>query len=97
MASYGAVTAFDPAKVFPQPQLQTTPSMDLRTVRAAEEETLKSYGWVDKSNGVVRVPIERAMELLARRGLPARKSAPEQSGVSVPTESGLGVAAGGSR
>ena len=93
---YGALpqrgsVEFDPAKVFPQPQLQTSPSLDLRAIRAAEEEALNSYGWVDKQNGVVRMPIERAMELLAQRGLPSRKSAPPQTGVSIPTESGLGT------
>jgi hypothetical protein len=34
-----------------------------------EEQTLNSYGWVDEKTGVVRVPIERAMQLLAQRGL----------------------------
>jgi hypothetical protein len=29
-----------------------------------QEEKLASYGWVDREKGVVRIPIERAMELL---------------------------------
>jgi topoisomerase IA-like protein len=31
---------------------------------------LESYGWVDKDKGVVRIPIEEAMRLIAERGLP---------------------------
>jgi hypothetical protein len=34
---------------------------------------LQSYGWIDQQKGVVRIPIERAMELTAERGLPVRK------------------------
>ena len=35
-----------------------------------ENEVLGSYDWVDQKNGVVRIPIDRAMDLLAQRGLP---------------------------
>jgi hypothetical protein len=42
-------------------------------VRAEEQEKLSSYGWVEPNAGVVRIPVERAMELLAERGLPTRE------------------------
>jgi len=58
--------------IAPQPQLQTNPTEDLEKFRAAEEVRLNSYGWVDRQAGVVRIPIERAMELIAQRGLPVR-------------------------
>ncbi len=35
----------------------------LREVRSWHEEILTTYGWVDRSAGIVRVPIDRAMEL----------------------------------
>jgi hypothetical protein len=35
-----------------------------------QEAILNSYGWVDKEAGVVRIPIERAIELTLERGLP---------------------------
>jgi hypothetical protein len=54
----------------PQPRLQVEPHEDLRRYREAEEELLHSYGWVDQKAGVVRIPIERAMDLIAQRGLP---------------------------
>jgi hypothetical protein len=76
-----------------EPHLQETPVRDLKQMRAAEDQILGSYGWVDREKGIVRLPISRAMELLAQRNLPSRQgTAPESAaaGVSVPTESGLG-------
>jgi hypothetical protein len=57
----------------PEPRLQVDPHNELRQMRAAEEAALNSYGWVDKDSDRVRIPIERAMEILAKKGLPARK------------------------
>jgi hypothetical protein len=56
----------------PAPRLQTSPTSDLQQLLEAENAKLNSYGWIDKSGGVIRIPIERAMDLLAQRGLPAR-------------------------
>jgi hypothetical protein len=47
------------------PELQVTPRADLQAVRAAEQSQLSGYGWVDRNTGVVRLPIERAMQLIA--------------------------------
>jgi hypothetical protein len=55
---------------FPQPRLEEDERGELNAVRLGEEETLNSYGWVDEKAGVVRIPITRAMELVAQRGLP---------------------------
>jgi hypothetical protein len=57
----------------PEPRLQLDANKELRQMRAAEDTALNSYGWVDRSSGSVRIPIERAMEILAKKGLPARK------------------------
>jgi hypothetical protein len=72
--------------------LQTTPIPDLKAIRAAEEQVLTTYGWVDRQQGVVRIPIARAMDILVQHGLPVRAEAPPESAgnVSVPTEAGLG-------
>jgi hypothetical protein len=59
---------------FPSPHLQVNPSEDLKTFRAGEQAELNSYGWVNRTEGVVRVPIERAIEMLLERGLPVRSS-----------------------
>jgi hypothetical protein len=60
------------ARVPPEPRLQINPREDLRALRAREEEILNGYGWVDKTAGVVRIPIDEAMKLTLQRGLPAR-------------------------
>jgi hypothetical protein len=52
---------------------QAAPDEALKQLRATEEALLTTYGWADRENGVVRIPIDRAMELLLERGLPARK------------------------
>ncbi len=64
-------------QVPPEPRLQTDPLRDLHALRAAEAAALDSYGWVDRSAGIVHIPIDRAIELLAQRGLPARPPAGE--------------------
>jgi len=50
----------------PEPRLQTSPALDLKTLRDAEDAHLHGYAWVDRKAGVVRIPIERAMELVAK-------------------------------
>ena len=57
-------------------------------MNARENQILTSYGWVDRKAGTVRIPIERAMDLIAHRGLaagprpnalpPGREAAPAQ-------------------
>jgi hypothetical protein len=56
----------------PEPRLQVSPTQDMRAMWAGEDAVLNSYGWIDRRAGVVRIPIEQAMRLLAERGLPAR-------------------------
>jgi hypothetical protein len=68
----------------PLPRLQTTPAVDLKSFRASETQVLESYAWVDKEQGVVRIPIERAIDLVAERGLPAPPAAPAAAPVAAP-------------
>ena len=56
----------------PEPRLQTNPRQDLADLHAREAEVLESYGWVDRSAGIVRIPIDEAMRLTVERGLPTR-------------------------
>lgn len=65
----------DPAARFPQPRLQFKAAEENARHQFAEERILSSYGWVDAKAGVARIPINRAMELVAQRGLPARTEA----------------------
>ena len=58
------------ARDFPQPRLLIKPGASLAELRAVEDADLNSYGWVDRTSGVARIPIDRAMQLLLERGLP---------------------------
>ena len=60
----------------PQPQLQPNPVADYDVYRLSAGETLNSYGWVDQKAEIARIPIDKAMDLVAERGLPWKKPAP---------------------
>jgi hypothetical protein len=53
----------------PSPHLQVAPHTDLTRVQASEDAQLGSFGWVDRDKQIARMPIERAIQLLAERGL----------------------------
>lgn len=59
------------ARLPPGPNLQPNPIADLAAFRAAEEVELSKWAWVDREKGVARVPVERALEIVVSRGLPA--------------------------
>ena len=69
---------------FPEPRLEENERTELNDFRYGEEERLDSYGWVDQSAGVVHIPITRAMELVAQRGLPTTPQAGAQPAPSSP-------------
>ena len=51
----------------PEPRLQISPQGDLQELRRQEDEILSTYRWIDRDNGVARIPIDRAMQLLIER------------------------------
>ena len=54
------------ADAFPEPRLQTHPAEDRQRYFAEQRARAGEYAWIDRSRGVVRIPVERAMQLLAR-------------------------------
>jgi hypothetical protein len=68
------MAVFD-SQIPPAPRIEAHPAIQIQELRAQEAQTLSTYGWVDKKAGVVRIPIDRAMELQLQRGFPARKEA----------------------
>ena len=76
-------------KQFPYPQVQIdNGNSDLAALHDREDLLLNYYSWVDESKGTVRIPIERAMELIAQKGLPvapAEQRQPLMTGDSTPT------------
>jgi hypothetical protein len=59
-------------QAFPKPRLQRDDVEEMHDQLYSEEGRLQSYGWVDQDSGQARIPVARAMELIAERGLPVR-------------------------
>ena len=60
-------TAEHPPGAIPSgPRLQSDPAVDLAAERRREQAQLNGYAWVDRDKGVARIPIDRAIDLLAR-------------------------------
>jgi hypothetical protein len=79
----------------PQPRLQVQPGLDLKSYCEMEQQQLSTYGWVDQNNGFVHIPVDRAMEMVLQRGLPARAAdqasadAPDAGSTAVPPVMGV--------
>ena len=68
------VTQADMDKTFKDngaPMLETNERGQFKDFLIQQEQQLNSYGWVDQKDGVAHIPIERALELVVQRGLPA--------------------------
>lgn len=75
MPPLGIISApnLKPLERFPAPHLEIDDGHAQRTsLYAAQNQKLNSYGWQDRSNGIVHIPIDRAMDLILQRGLPTR-------------------------
>ncbi len=57
-----------------EPRIQVDPPKQKRSLREIEDHVLRTYDWVDRDQGRVRLPIARAIEILAARGLPEKTS-----------------------
>lgn len=58
----------------PAPRLQVHPTIELQDLRSQEDKILSTYGWTNKNAGIVRVPIDRAMDLALQRGFATQSS-----------------------
>ncbi len=94
------VTAAPPTAVpaLAPPLLQPAPAGDLRSYRSEKSAQLEGYAWADKDAGLARVPIERAMQILAAQGasVPA-PSAEGEKGKEVKGKAESGKKAKGKR
>lgn len=66
----GAASQVKIAPDYQGPLLQVKPEEDLSGMRVHNATDLQTYAWLDRRTGVVRLPVDRAIELLAERGLP---------------------------
>jgi len=68
----------------PSPRLQVHPHMELQEYCAGQQSQVTTYGWIDQRLGVVRLPIDRAMDALLARGLPSRPAGQAPAGAATP-------------
>lgn len=54
------------------PSEETSIARDWDAINEEAQRCLETYGWMDRKNGIMRIPIERASQLIAREGLPSR-------------------------
>jgi len=65
--------AVQPERVVPpEPRLEVNPTTDYGETLAREEDMLRQYEWIDRQKGIARIPIERAMDILAQEKAPSR-------------------------
>jgi hypothetical protein len=70
-----------PLAVADAPLLQTnvTAKLDIEVLRRNENERLTTYGWVDKEKGIVRIPVDVAIEKALQKGFPERTGVVEST------------------
>ena len=64
----------DPRERYPAPRLQPQPRSDLARYRAEKNALLTTYRWIDRAHGIVGIPSERAMALVAARASAQRRA-----------------------
>jgi hypothetical protein len=50
------------------------PRIELKELREDEAAILSNYAWVDPDHGIVRIPIDQAIDIVAKKGLPSKPS-----------------------
>jgi hypothetical protein len=75
-------TAFErPRELPPSPRLQVEPRQELKDYCEIQERELNTYGWVDQRLRVVHIPVDQAMDLVLKNGLPVRSTPPTGAAV----------------
>ncbi|HXT51458.1 MAG TPA: hypothetical protein VN811_10480 [Thermoanaerobaculia bacterium] len=91
-AAAGSAPLVAPAPPAEGAKLLARPERELDRVRREEKERLETYGWVDQTAGVAHIPVERAIEIVAQRGLPTRAAAPTPAPAATATVPPVGTA-----
>jgi hypothetical protein len=75
-----------PASQFAIPDSLTQRARQLQRLRSSERELLEKYQWVDPAAGIARIPIERAMEIIAEQGFSREVDDPAAAGTPPASE-----------
>ena len=60
------------------------PSVELKVIRAQEDQALNNYGYVEKDKGIVRLPIARAIDLVVMESSEGKEKYPVAAKVIPP-------------
>ena len=60
----------------PEPRLQVRPKIEIKELRESEDKFLTTYAWIDPDKGIVRIPVEKAIDLMAAKGYKSRPAVP---------------------
>lgn len=75
---------------FPKPNLELDDGHADSTALVEQQKTqLNTYGWVDRSNNIVHIPIERAIDLMLAQGLPTQMERSNTGDLKVPPQGGM--------
>jgi hypothetical protein len=59
------------------PKLSSNQPLERRNLRELQEELLSTYGWINHAEGIARIPLSRAMQMIAADGFPKPTSMPQ--------------------
>jgi hypothetical protein len=68
-----------PASQTEKPDPDRSLAQQLQGLRTQEQQLLGEYRWLDPEAGVARIPIERAIEIVAEKGISPPPQAPAPS------------------
>lgn len=69
-----------PVQIPPAPRIDDHPWTELKDLHGYEDTILSTYGWTDKNKGIVRIPLDQAMQMEMERGFPTRPEASSKTG-----------------
>ncbi|MEI7984946.1 MAG: hypothetical protein WCI55_04900 [Armatimonadota bacterium] len=75
---------------YPLLQDNFSTKVDIKQLRMHEDETMSSFGWVDQNNGVVRVPISKAMKMVLQNGVSTGTQVPAMTKGNTIPQNGVG-------
>ena len=71
-----SISPLKPQRILPQePRLQAYPRNEMRDFRATEQTNVDNTAWLDKNAGKVRLPIDQALDIIAKRGITVGQTA----------------------
>ncbi len=65
-----ATSLANPQQLPPEPRVEEHPWEQIQDLRKHEDHVLSTYAIIDKAQGTVRIPVDRAIDMLAQKGLP---------------------------